>query len=194
MSAGRLPADVEATAYFVISEGLTNVVKHASADHATVTVQAEPGAVRVEIRDDGIGGADPARGSGLVGISDITKDGTSLPALEGLLAWIACIGDAQPLQSYAEWLSATGLHIIHAEPRSHYLQEMVQGVRSKLLMAEIMVGLKKLDFPGLDLSQAKAFSKAAQEAIASNRCPTQSWRRWPDADHPSYPQNRPEGV
>jgi signal transduction histidine kinase len=70
MSAGRLPADVEATAYFVISEGLTNVVKHASADHATVTVQAEPGAVRVEIRDDGIGGADPARGSGLVGISD----------------------------------------------------------------------------------------------------------------------------
>jgi signal transduction histidine kinase len=70
MSAGRLPADVEATAYFVIGEGLTDVVKHAGADHATVTVQAEPGAVRVEIRDNGIGGADPARGSGLVGISD----------------------------------------------------------------------------------------------------------------------------
>jgi arsenite methyltransferase len=105
---------------------------------------------------------------GRVGISDITKDGTSLPALEGLLAWIACIGDAQPLQSYAEWLSATGLHIIHAEPRNHCLQEMVQGIRSKLLTAEIMIGLKKLHLPGFDLSQAKAFSKAAQEAIASN--------------------------
>jgi hypothetical protein len=45
---------------------------------------------------------------------------------------------------------------------------MVQGIRSKLLMAEIMIGLKKLELPGLDLSQAKTFSKAAQQAIASN--------------------------
>jgi signal transduction histidine kinase len=70
ISVGRLPADVEATSYFVISEALTNVVKHASADRATVTVQAEGGALRVEIRDEGIGGADPARGSGLVGLRD----------------------------------------------------------------------------------------------------------------------------
>jgi signal transduction histidine kinase len=70
ISVGRLPADVEATAYFVISEALTNVVKHADADRATVTVQAEGGALRVEIRDEGIGGADPARGSGLVGLRD----------------------------------------------------------------------------------------------------------------------------
>ena len=49
---------------------LTNVVKHASANRATVTVQAEGDALRVEIRDEGVGGADPARGSGLVGISD----------------------------------------------------------------------------------------------------------------------------
>ncbi len=45
---------------------------------------------------------------------------------------------------------------------------MVQDIRSKLLLAEIMIGLKKLDLPGLDLSQAKAFSKAAQDAIAAN--------------------------
>jgi signal transduction histidine kinase len=70
VSVGRLPADVEATAYFVISEALTNVVKHASADRATVTVEAEQGALRVEIRDDGIGGTDPAKGSGLVGLND----------------------------------------------------------------------------------------------------------------------------
>lgn len=106
---------------------------------------------------------------GRAGISDITKDGTPLPELDGLLAWIACIGDAQPLESYARWLSASGLATVHLEQRSHYLQEMVQGIRSKLLVAEIMIGLKKLNLPGLDLTQAKAFSKAAQDAIAANR-------------------------
>jgi signal transduction histidine kinase len=66
----RLPAAVEATAYFIVSEALTNVVKHARANRATVTAQAEREILVVEIRDDGIGGADPGRGSGLVGLSD----------------------------------------------------------------------------------------------------------------------------
>lgn len=105
---------------------------------------------------------------GRVGISDITRDATSLPELDGLLAWIACIGDAQLLQSYAGWLSATGLRITNIEQRNHYLQEMVQGIRSKLLLADIMIGLKKLELPGLDIKQAKAFSRAAQDAIAAN--------------------------
>jgi signal transduction histidine kinase len=70
VSAERLPADVEATVYFVISESLTNVVKHARADRAKVTVQAGHGGLRAEIRDDGIGGADSSRGSGLIGLSD----------------------------------------------------------------------------------------------------------------------------
>ena len=105
---------------------------------------------------------------GRVGISDITRDSSPLPDLDGLLAWIACIGDAQPLQSYARWLSEAGLRPTVAEQRDHYLEEMVQGIRSKILLAEIMIGLKKLDLPGLDVSQAKAFSKAAQNAIAAN--------------------------
>ncbi|HEY6760870.1 MAG TPA: GAF domain-containing protein [Baekduia sp.] len=66
----RLPAGVEATAYFVISEALTNVLKHAHADRASVAVRAEDGLLRVEVRDDGIGGADPEHGSGLIGLSD----------------------------------------------------------------------------------------------------------------------------
>ncbi|MGA8939675.1 MAG: methyltransferase domain-containing protein [Acidobacteriaceae bacterium] len=104
---------------------------------------------------------------GRVGISDITRDDTALPELDGLLAWIACIGDAQPLRRYGIWLSAAGLEIIHTEHRSHYLQEMVQSIRGKLLLAEVMIGLKKLDLPGLDLSQAKSFSLAAQDAITA---------------------------
>lgn len=105
---------------------------------------------------------------GRVGISDITRDATLLPELDGLLAWIACIGDAQPLESYAGWLSAAGLRITNTAQRNHCLQEMVHDIRSKLLLAEIMTGLKKMELPGLDLSQAKSFSKAAQNAIAAN--------------------------
>jgi signal transduction histidine kinase len=70
VSTGRLPASVEATAYFVVSEALTNVVKHARADRATVTAQVDHELLRLEIRDDGVGGANPGEGSGLVGLSD----------------------------------------------------------------------------------------------------------------------------
>ena len=104
---------------------------------------------------------------GRVGISDITKDAADLPGLDGLLAWIACIGDAQSLAQYSNWLAGAKLNVSLSEPRDRYLREMVQAIRSKLLVADILIGLKKLDLPGLDLQQAKAFSKAAQDAIAA---------------------------
>jgi signal transduction histidine kinase len=69
VSVGRLPAAVEATAYFVVAEALTNVAKHARAGLATVTARVEDGTVRVQVRDDGIGGARPG-GSGLLGLAD----------------------------------------------------------------------------------------------------------------------------
>ena len=66
----RLPAGVEATAYFVVSEALTNVVKHAQAAGARVTVRVERGELRVEVRDDGVGGARSGHGTGLGGLED----------------------------------------------------------------------------------------------------------------------------
>lgn len=66
----RLPAEIEAAAYFVCSETLANVAKHASASGATVTVRAGDGRVRVDVVDDGVGGADPGGGSGLGGLAD----------------------------------------------------------------------------------------------------------------------------
>jgi signal transduction histidine kinase len=60
---------IEAAAYFVTAEALTNVAKHARADHAFVDLTVEPDCLRVQIRDDGIGGANPA-GSGLHGLCD----------------------------------------------------------------------------------------------------------------------------
>jgi signal transduction histidine kinase/PAS domain-containing protein len=69
VAVGRLPAAVEATAYFVVAEALTNVAKHARAGRATVTAGTEDGTFRVQVRDDGIGGARPD-GSGLLGLVD----------------------------------------------------------------------------------------------------------------------------
>jgi signal transduction histidine kinase len=65
----RLPDPVEAAAYFVVAEALTNIVRHAAADHAEVGIRQDNGRLRVEVRDDGAGGAD-ASGSGLRGLSD----------------------------------------------------------------------------------------------------------------------------
>jgi signal transduction histidine kinase len=67
---GRLPETVEVGAYFVVSEMLTNAAKHSSASVVEVAADAADGTLRMSVRDDGIGGADPKRGSGLVGLKD----------------------------------------------------------------------------------------------------------------------------
>jgi signal transduction histidine kinase len=67
--ASRFPAAIEASAYFIVAEALTNVVKHAHAKHAEVTASVGDGALCVEVRDDGIGGANP-NGHGLLGLGD----------------------------------------------------------------------------------------------------------------------------
>ena len=74
----RLPAPVESAAYFVVSEALTNVAKYAEATRASVCVRRVDGRVAVEVADDGVGGADTARGSGLRGLADrvAALDGT----------------------------------------------------------------------------------------------------------------------
>ena len=65
----RYPLPVEATAYFVVAEALTNVAKHAHARHATVMARIEDGTLAVHVRDDGVGGARP-EGSGFIGLAD----------------------------------------------------------------------------------------------------------------------------
>jgi signal transduction histidine kinase/CHASE3 domain sensor protein len=67
---GRLPKPVEVGAYYVVSEALTNAAKHARATSVVVEVEAMDDLVRVRVRDDGVGGADFSRGSGLVGLRD----------------------------------------------------------------------------------------------------------------------------
>jgi PAS domain S-box-containing protein len=76
----RLPASAEATAYFTVAEALTNVAKYAEATHATVRLARENGALSIEVRDDGVGGADAGAGSGLTGLAD------RVGALDGTLS------------------------------------------------------------------------------------------------------------
>ena len=84
----RLPGEVEVTGYFVVAEALTNVVKHARASRARVTVALTPGSdgLVVEVADDGVGGADRRRGSGLTGLAD------RVDALDGTLSVTSVAG------------------------------------------------------------------------------------------------------
>ncbi len=75
VGAPRLPAEIETTAYFVVAEALTNVVKHADAGRARVDVDADADRLVIDVRDDGRGGADPARGTGLTGLLDRVEAG-----------------------------------------------------------------------------------------------------------------------
>ncbi len=67
---GRLPGRVENTAYFVAAEALTNIAKHSGATTAAVSARRDDNVLAIEITDDGHGGADPARGTGLTGLAD----------------------------------------------------------------------------------------------------------------------------
>jgi signal transduction histidine kinase len=82
----RFPAGIEATAYFVVAEALTNVAKHANATTAAVSSRVQDGTLRLEVRDDGIGGA-RSDGSGLEGLKD------RLAALDGRLHVESSAGD-----------------------------------------------------------------------------------------------------
>jgi signal transduction histidine kinase len=77
---GRPPAPVESAAYFAVSELLANVAKHAGARTAEIDLRHADGALRISVRDDGAGGADPARGTGLDGVE------RRLAAFDGVLA------------------------------------------------------------------------------------------------------------
>jgi signal transduction histidine kinase len=76
---GRLPEPLEVAAFYLVSESLANIGKHAKATSATIAVTQLNGQVEVEVVDDGVGGADTERGSGLRGLADRVE------ALEGRL-------------------------------------------------------------------------------------------------------------
>jgi signal transduction histidine kinase len=96
----RLPAFLEAAVYFTCSEALANVAKHAHASAVTIEVARADRTLRVAIADDGAGGADLARGSGLLGLKDRAE------ALGGRLTMTSPAGAGTTIQVLIPWTPA----------------------------------------------------------------------------------------
>ena len=151
----RLPDAVEAAAYFVVSEALANVGKHAEASSATVAVTADDGALTVQVADDGVGGASLGDGSGIQGLAD------RVGALSGTLAvdsppgqgtrLTAAIPLEQPVDGPAEapapqrLLSAADADRVQAERTHHMLLRLL----SLGIVAGVLVAIWALTDPGL---------------------------------------------
>jgi Methylase involved in ubiquinone/menaquinone biosynthesis len=107
---------------------------------------------------------------GRVGLSDLTRTGDIPEDLQGLLAWIACIADAQPLNDYVRYLNTAGLMISHIEQHDEALTTMVHAIQGKLLGAEVLMKLKKIELPiDVNFAQAKALAQAAATAINAHQ-------------------------
>src|SRR5713226_782934 len=103
--------------------------------------------------------------NGQVGLSDLARAPVLPKELDSLLAWIACIADAQSVESYVDCLRSAGFELGRVELHDEALTEMVQHIGMKLLSAEVLVGLKKLVLPGVDFTSAKQMAKSARTAI-----------------------------
>lgn len=105
------------------------------------------------------------RPGGYLGLSDVTRSPVLPEELNGLLASIACIAEAESVEGYAAHLHSADLNVEVVEFHDEALSEMVRQIRVKLLGAEILVGLKKLTLPGVDFASAKRLAGSALAAI-----------------------------
>jgi arsenite methyltransferase len=105
------------------------------------------------------------RPGGRLGLSDLTRRGDLPPELEGLLAWIACIADAMPLERYVACCDAAGLRVEHVEEHDHALAKLVWDVRGRLLGARVMEGLMQLHFPAVEWQKVSGTARRAAQAV-----------------------------
>jgi ubiquinone/menaquinone biosynthesis C-methylase UbiE len=87
------------------------------------------------------------RPGGRIGLSDLTRSGPLPNELNNLMAWVACIADAQPIEEYVSLLTAAGFLMSQIEIHDEALAELIHEIRGKLLVAELMANLNKLEFP-----------------------------------------------
>ena len=107
---------------------------------------------------------------GQMGLSDVTRTGEVPEDLRGLLAWIACIADAQPVEDYMRYLTTAGLVVKLVERCDDTLAELVHEIQGKLLVVEMLDRLKKIELPGtINFEQARALAKSATTAIRAGK-------------------------
>ena len=112
----RLPAEIEASAYFIVAEALTNVAKHARATRAEIRAAVDDGMLRVEVRDDGIGGAD-ASGHGLVGLRDRASTLGGRLGIESARGGGTVVTATLPIPASRAPGTATSARAAHGVPR-----------------------------------------------------------------------------
>ena len=89
--------------------------------------------------------------------------------LEGLVSWVACIADAQPLNEYAALLTAANLKVLATEEHNSALIEFADRIRTRLLVTEVMMALNKLALPGFDVARVKEFAQRTLDAITTGK-------------------------
>jgi ubiquinone/menaquinone biosynthesis C-methylase UbiE len=107
---------------------------------------------------------------GRFGLTDLTRDGELSTELKGIIAWIACIADAQPVSSYVDYLQAAGLRVRHVEDHAEALAALVNVVRSRLLAAHVVTHIRQVELPcGVDLQSANTVARSAAEAVKTGK-------------------------
>ena len=109
--------------------------------------------------------AQALRPGGRVGISDLTTRRALPDELQGLLAWVACVADALPVDGYRDALVAEGLVVDGVEACDEALREMVDSIRARITGARLLVETGRLSLPGVDLVEAARLARAALKAV-----------------------------
>lgn len=110
------------------------------------------------------------RPGGRIGLSDLTRSAPLPPELDTLMAWVACIADAQPIEEYTSILTEAGFSMRPAELHDEALAELINEVRGKLLVAELMVNLKKLEVPDwIDFDQVGRLAQITAETVGQGK-------------------------
>ncbi len=103
---------------------------------------------------------------GRIGFSDLTRNAVLAPQLDTLLAWVACVADAQPSEDYIAFLANAGLAVEMTENHTAALRAVVEDAHLKLMETEILQKLGKIALPvGVDLEEVKALARTASEAV-----------------------------
>jgi SAM-dependent methyltransferase len=109
------------------------------------------------------------RRGGRVGLSDITRGSAPAGDLVDLMAWIACLADARSADVYAARLTAAGLVDVAVENHDAALLDMIRDIGKRLLAADILRGLGKLELEGIDLAAANRMARQALVAVGEHR-------------------------
>jgi ubiquinone/menaquinone biosynthesis C-methylase UbiE len=110
------------------------------------------------------------RPGGRIGLSDLTRSRPLAPELDTLMAWVACIADAQPIEEYISILTLAGFSMDQVEIHDEALAELIHEIRGKLLAAELMTNLKRLHIPEwIDFDEAGRLAKITAETVNQGR-------------------------